>query len=135
MYRSLEKREHDRIRTNRFRIEYMVKGFDTVYRADVINVSAGGLCYLRDAIVKTGDVIKIKFPFKSKKVVFDGEVIRVIGREVGVQFNETEEKIEMFIDVLTSEYPALKAGLDMDIGKHERKKKKHDDEDYLDLEP
>jgi hypothetical protein len=113
----------------------MVKGFDAVYRADVINVSAGGLCYLRDAIVKTGDVIKIKFPFKSKKVVFNGEVIRVVGREVGVQFNETEDKIEMFIEILTSEYPALKEGLDIDIGKYKGKKKKKDDENYLDIEP
>ncbi|HON78431.1 MAG TPA: PilZ domain-containing protein [Spirochaetota bacterium] len=135
MYRSLDKREHERIRTSRFVIEYMVKGFDAVYKAEVINVSAGGLCYLRDAIVKKGDEIKIKFPFKTKKVVFAGEVVRVVGREVGVQFIEDEERIELFIGVLNKEYPALKAGKDSDEDTYGSKKKKKDSDNYLDIEP
>lgn len=131
MHGSLEKREHERIKTSRFIIEYMVKGFDAVYKAEVINMSAGGLCYLRDAIVRKGDEIRIKFPFKSRKVIFTGEVVRVVGREVGVQFIEDEEKIELLVGVMNQEYPALKVGSENVEGK----KKKKDNDNYLDIEP
>jgi hypothetical protein len=139
MARSIEKRRHTRLKTERFFVEYMMKGFDAVYRAEVINISAGGLCFVRDAVVRRGDFLTLKFPFKSKKIIFSGEVLRVDGREVGVSFHESEENIERLVEIFNHEYPSYQRAGTKKIEKlyvrESDRKADNNDNGFLDIEP
>ncbi len=103
-----EKRNHNRLKTDDLTVEYKIEGEDTVYKAEVINLSVGGICLLRSAFLDKEDVIHIKFPFESKKIVLIAKVIRVDGREVGIKFLNSDSQIERFIQTFNEEYPLLK---------------------------
>ncbi len=139
MARSIEKRRHSRLKTERFSVEYMIKGFDTVYSAEVINISAGGLCFVRDAIVRRGDYLTLKFPFKTRKLIFSGEVLRVDGREVGISFHESEENIERLVEIFNHEYPSYhRAGpskVEKLYARDSDRKADNNDKGFLDIEP
>ena len=98
MVRKLEKRSTDRIKTPRFFIEYMIDGNDTLYSVEVINISSNGLCFIRDSVLKKGDMIRVKFPFKTRKIVLTGHIIRLDGREAAVKFAETEKNLDKFVE-------------------------------------
>ena len=89
-------------------MKYKLDGQTTVYKAEVINISSGGICFLRTAYLEIGDVIHLKFPFKSKKILLNAKVIRMDGREAGIKFLDTDEQIEKFVKVFNLEYPQLK---------------------------
>ncbi|MCU0820910.1 MAG: PilZ domain-containing protein [Spirochaetes bacterium] len=105
---NIDKRNHKRLKTRDLTIIYKVEGQDVVYKADVINISSGGICFLRSAYLEVGDVMHIKFPFKSRKVILTAKVIRMDGREAGIKFLDTDDHIERFIKVFNEEYPHLK---------------------------
>ena len=107
MARSLDKREYNRVRALNLFIEYRYKRGNSVYRVPIINISAGGICFIRNSIIHKGDVLQIKFPFKSKKIILNAKVIRVEGREVAIKFLDSEEKIDKFVEVFNEEYPII----------------------------
>jgi hypothetical protein len=107
MARSIDKREHNRVKPLNLNIEYRYKKDDSVYKVPIINISAGGICFIRNSIINKGDLLQIKFPFKSKKIILNAKVIRVEGREVALKFLDSEEKIERFVEVFNEEYPAI----------------------------
>lgn len=115
---NLDKRNHKRLKTQDLIVKYKVEGETTVYKAELINISAGGVCFLRSAYLELGNIIHLKFPFKSRKILLTAKVIRVDGREVGIKFLNPDEQIDKFIKTFNEEYPQLK--------KQERYRKKED---------
>ncbi len=107
MARSIDKREYNRVKPLNLHIEYRYKKSDSVYKVFIINISAGGICFIRNSIIHKGDILQIKFPFKSKKIILDAKVIRVEGREVAIKFLDSEEKIDKFVEVFNEEYPLI----------------------------
>ncbi|MCP4763913.1 MAG: PilZ domain-containing protein [archaeon] len=107
---TIEKRNHNRLKVNELIVEYKIEGGSTIYTAELINLSTGGICMLRSAVLDKGDIIHIKFPFESKKTVLIAKVIRVDGREVGIKFLNTEDQLEKFIEIFNKEYSLLKKG-------------------------
>lgn len=108
MRKPIDNRHHNRTQTDKFYIDYKIEGSNAVYNARVINVGAGGMCFLRNAIIEKGDIIQIKFPFKTKKVILTGEIVRVDSREVGVKFIDDEMQIERFVYAFNSEFREVK---------------------------
>lgn len=137
----VEKRKSKRLKTDKFTVEYVIKGLDTIYSVEVINISAGGMCFLRNAVIRSGDLLTVKFPFKSRKLLFSAKVLRVDGREVAVQYQESEARIESLIDAFNYEYPLLRhlTGGEFEkmykTGDDEIKSKSAGSDDYLDIEP
>ncbi|HPI15356.1 MAG TPA: PilZ domain-containing protein [Spirochaetota bacterium] len=107
MKKSIEKRTYDRIKTSKFAVEYKIKGRDTVYNVELINLGAGGMCFLRNSILTRDDQLLVRFPFKTRKVILNGHIVRIDGREVAVRFANTEEEIKTFVDTFNEEYPLL----------------------------
>jgi hypothetical protein len=107
MAQSIDKREYNRVRPLNLHIEYRHKRDDSVYKVSIINISAGGICFIRNSIIHKGDILQIKFPFKSKKIILNAKVIRVEGREVAIKFLESEEKIDKFVEIFNEEYPII----------------------------
>ncbi|RPI95077.1 MAG: PilZ domain-containing protein [Spirochaetales bacterium] len=107
MKKSIDKRTFDRIKTNKFAVEYKIKGRDPVYRVELINLGAGGMCFLRNSIIARDDQLLVKFPFKTRKVILSGQNVRIDGREVAVRFGNSEDEIKTFIDTFNEEYPSL----------------------------
>ncbi len=105
---NIDKRNHKRLKTRDLTIKYKLEGQNVVYKADVINISSGGICFLRSAYLEIGDVLHIKFPFKSKKILLTAKVIRMDGREAGIKFLDSDDQIEKFINVFNAEYPQLR---------------------------
>ncbi len=134
---AFDKRTHPRVKTPTLQVEYKIHSNDQVYQVDLIDVSAGGMCFLRNAILNKNDQLVIKFPFKTKKVLLTGQVVRVNGREVGVQFENNESDIEKFIETFNNEYSYLlkKAETsEMDSDGTEKNHKTGDIDDALDLD-
>lgn len=105
---NIDKRDHKRLKTRDLTVKYKLDGKTAVNKAEVINISSGGICFLRSAYLEVGDIIHLKFPFKSKKILLNAKVIRMDGREAGIKFLDTDEQIENFIKVFNLEYPQLK---------------------------
>ncbi len=103
-----DKRYFDRLRTNSFSIEYKIISTNAVNKADVINISAGGMCFLRTSILEKNDIIQIKFPFHSRKIILTGEIIRIEGREVAVKFIDEENQIDKFVENFNIEFLGIK---------------------------
>ncbi|MFH0977281.1 MAG: PilZ domain-containing protein [Spirochaetota bacterium] len=112
-----DKRFFDRLKTNSFSIDYKIINGGSVYHADVINISAGGMCFLRTSILEKGDMLQIKLPFHSKKIILTGEIIRIEGREVAVKFLDDEHQIEKFVESFNVEFLGVRAKSKM-ITKH-----------------
>jgi hypothetical protein len=113
MARKIEKREYNRIKPINFFIEYKYRNDNTVFKVPVINIGAAGLCFIRNSIISKGDIVKIKFPFRTKKILLDAKVMRVDGREVALKFLNSDQEIQKFVETFNLEYPAK--------GKKERK--------------
>jgi hypothetical protein len=105
---NIDKRNHKRLRTHELIVKYKIEGQTVVHKADIIDISAGGICFLRSAYLEIGDVLQLKFPFESKKIVLTAKVIRVDGREAGVKFLDSDDQVEKFIKIFNLEYPKLK---------------------------
>jgi hypothetical protein len=103
-----DKRYFDRLKTNSFSVEYKIINTNGVNKADVINISAGGMCFLRTSILEKTDIIQIKFPFHTKKVILTGEIIRIEGREVAVKFLDEERQIDRFVENFNIEFLGVK---------------------------
>ncbi|HSV97940.1 MAG TPA: PilZ domain-containing protein [Spirochaetota bacterium] len=107
MKKSIDKRTFDRIKMHKFVVEYKIKGRDPVYQAELINLGAGGMCFLRNSIITRDDQLLVKFPFKTRKVILNGQIVRIDGREVAVRFANGEDEIKAFVDTFNEEYPIL----------------------------
>ncbi len=92
-----DKRETQRLKTRNLIMQYRLPGRDTTYTGEVINMSAGGLCFLRQGLIDKGTTIQIRFPAIAKKIILSGTVIRIDGRETSVKFTTDEKEIEQFI--------------------------------------
>ncbi len=103
-----DKRIFIRLKTHNFSIEYKIAETTGVFNAKVINISAGGICFLRTSILEKGDIIQIKFPFKAKKIILTAEVKRIEGREVAVKFLDEEHQIEKFVENFNIEFLGIK---------------------------
>ncbi len=110
MKRSIDKRNFGRIKTHRFVVDYKIKGRDPVYQVELINLGAGGMCFLRNSIINRDDQLLVKFPFKSRKIIMNGQIVRIDGREVAVRFANSEDEIKTFVDTFNEEYPLLAKG-------------------------
>jgi hypothetical protein len=75
---------------------------------DVINASTGGMCFVRTTMFMTGDQLKFKFIVSGNEMVVHGEVVRIIGREVGVRFTSGEADIHSLFVALNKEFPLLR---------------------------
>ena len=104
MSRAFDKRDTDRISTEAFFVQYKLANDDNVFSVEVLNVSAGGMCFLRDSVLYKKDEIRILFPFKSRKMLLKGVVVRVEGREVAIQFQDKQERIDTFVKIFNDEY-------------------------------
>ncbi len=107
MRKSIDKRNTGRIRTPHILVEYKLKGTDALFKVELVNVSSGGMCFLRNSVVAKNDILVIRFPFKSSKVILEAQVLRIDGREVGVKFTSPEEEIGRFVDSFNYEYASL----------------------------
>jgi hypothetical protein len=99
-----DRRNFDRLKTLNFKIEYSPLGSESLFNVEVVNISAGGICFLRDSFIRVGEHLNIMFPFKSRDVVLDGIVLRFDGREVALKFLNSEEELEKFVETFNAEY-------------------------------
>jgi|GEM_PF-681610 len=107
----LDKRETKRVKLTHFYIQYKMAGELSadapVFSVEVLNMSAGGICFLRTSVLYKDDEILILFPFKSRTLTIRAKVIRVEGKEVAAIFQDKEDKIEMMVSVFNKEYKII----------------------------
>lgn len=112
----MDKRDFNRIKTPRFFVEYRIRGSNAIDKVEVLNISAGGICFIRKSILNVNNILQIKFPFKTQKVVMTGLVARIDGQEVAAHFINNDEEIERFVKVFNNEYDEIKnLGLEVDM--------------------
>ena len=104
MNKSYDRRSFNRVKTRNFRIEYRIKERNLSSWVEVVNVSNGGVCFLRDSLIQVGMQLEIRFPFKTREIVMRGTVIRFDGREVALEFKNSENEINRFVETFNMEY-------------------------------
>ena len=104
----MEKRNHERVRTEKFTVKYKFSENDYDSIATVLNVSGGGICLLRNAPINKNDIIDILFPFKEKKIILKAQVVRIEGREVGLKFVSSEDDVAVFVNSFNREYRIIR---------------------------
>ena len=105
----MERRKQNRIKTEKFNIEYRFIADDFMTPVSVLNVSETGICFLRQSPINKNDQIELMFPFKDGKIFLRAKVARVDGREVGIMFTDTTDKIEKFCLSFNKEYRLLRS--------------------------
>ncbi len=108
MQKSFEKRQFDRLKTEHLLVQYRYLDGENIFEVEIINIGAGGACFLRNSVITKGDVIEILFPFKSKKVILKTKIVRIEGREVAGKFIEKQDKIDELINLFNEEYKIIK---------------------------
>lgn len=140
MVQGIEKREFERIKTPNLVIDYKINDSESIYQAEVVNLSAGGLLFLRNTFLVKNDQVLIKFPFKHKKILITGIVLRLDGREVGIHFTSSEAEVEKFVELFNQEYPQYKREISrknkdaLFDEAHEKRKHSKKDDDMLDID-
>ncbi|HEY1406382.1 MAG TPA: PilZ domain-containing protein [Spirochaetota bacterium] len=105
-----EKRNRERIRMNKLTVALLNKKSGARANAEVINISLGGMCFLRTSMFADNDLLEITFRLLGNDVIVYGEVLRIAGREVGIGFTSSESDINNLFLELNKEYPELKIG-------------------------
>lgn len=118
MNKSYDRRNFNRVKTRNFRIEYRIKEQNISSWVEVVNVCNGGVCFLRDSIIQVGMQLEIRFPFKTREIVMRGTVIRFDGREVAMEFKNSEKEINRFVETFNLEYQTYFK--DIHDGKHDK---------------
>jgi len=101
------RREFPRVSLFKFIVETKMADGSTFSGVEVVNISAGGLCFLTRSIVHVGDHMEFRFPLRSRTIILPARVIRVDGREAGVQYTCDRDAIIDFVDAYNEEIRAM----------------------------
>ena len=96
-----------RVELFKFIVEVARKDDKNFTGVEVVNISAGGLCFLTKFIVAMDDQLDFRFPLKSRTIILPGRVVRVDGREAGIQFTCDNDATIDFVDAYNEELRAL----------------------------
>jgi hypothetical protein len=101
------RRVFQRVELYKFIVEVARKDEKTFTGVEVVNISAGGLCFLTKFILNLGDQLDFRFPLKNRTIILPGRVVRVDGREAGIQFTCDQDMMIDFVDAYNEELHAL----------------------------
>lgn len=101
------KRVFPRVELFKFIVEVARKDENVFTGVEVVNISAGGLCFLTKFIVSVGDMLEFRFPLKNRVIILPGQVVRIDGREAGIQFTCGHDAMVDFVDAYNEELHAL----------------------------
>ncbi len=107
MANTIDRRGTERMDTEAFFIQYKLANDDNIFTVELLNVGSGGLCFLRDSVLYRKDEVLVLFPFRTRKIIMKGEVVRLEGREAAVEFREKQEKIDLFVRLFNEEYRSI----------------------------
>jgi len=121
-------------------VEVSKKGENAFIPVEVVNISAGGLCFLGRSILYQGDMLEFRFPFKHKNIIMPARVVRVNGREIGVQFICSQDEITDFVSEYNEEIQSMAISTKENIhlilpGYHAQNEGKNSIDSLLDLGP
>ena len=105
----MERRKNNRVKTEKFNIEYRFVADDFTTPVSVLNVSETGICFLRQSPINKNDLVELMIPFKDETIFLKAKVARIDGREVGIVFTDTPEKIEKFCLSFNQEYRLVRS--------------------------
>ncbi len=127
----MERRKQNRVKTDKFTIEYRFVADDFMTPVSVLNVSETGICFLRQSPINKNDQIELMFPFKDGKIFLRAKVARVDGREVGIMFTDSPEKIEKFCLSFNREYRLVRSEKNPQNSEEETSQNTQDLDDIL----
>lgn len=85
------RRKKQRLKTN-FEIQwYFEDNPEALIDGEVVNISSDGACILRKTIINTNDIIHLIFNFNGEKIDIKSKVINIVGREVALEFDASED--------------------------------------------
>ena len=132
------RRVFPRVHLFKFIVEASLKDEKKYTGVEIVNISAGGLCFLSKFIVAPGDEFTFRFPLKRGDIILPGKAVRVSGREVGIQFISDHDTITDFVDAYNEELHALtinkKEESRLILPGHEKESVTGND-DFLDIGP
>lgn len=137
---AVNRREYPRVKLFKFSVEVSKKGENAFVPVEVVNISAGGLCFLGRSILYQGDMLEMRFPFKRSTIIMPGRVVRVNGREIGVQFTCSQDEIIDFVSAYNEEIQSMAISTKENIhlvlpGFNTQETGKHSIDNMLDIGP
>jgi len=105
---AFDKRKFHRFRNFKLHIEFKHSSARYYSSVELIDISSGGLCFLTNTQVGIDNNLNFKFSFGSKKILMSGIAARINGREVGVEFTNSDNEITKFVSGYNKEVERLK---------------------------
>jgi len=102
-----ERREYPRLKVIRFIAGLQTVGEGGFKKIEIVNISAGGLCFLQTSPLSIGENVMFNFTFRKCTVHMTGKVMRVDGREIGVKFTDSEDEIMKFVRLFNREISGM----------------------------
>jgi hypothetical protein len=102
-----DKRKYNRIKNLNLQIDIKLRDDKDFTKVEIIDISAGGLSFLSNNLISKNDLIDCKFPFHTKTIAMNGQVVRINGREIGLKFNNLENEIKSFVEIYNNEINSL----------------------------
>ncbi len=135
---AVNRREYPRVKLFRFSVEVSKHGENEFMPVEVVNISAGGLCFLSKSIIYHGDMLDFRFPFKRREIIMPARVVRINGREVGVQFTADSDEIIDFVTTYNEEIQSMtiaaKENVRLILPGYNTENQKHSIDNLLDLD-
>ncbi|HNV46204.1 MAG TPA: PilZ domain-containing protein [Spirochaetota bacterium] len=102
-----ERRTYPRLKVIRFIAGLQTVGKGEFEKIEIVDISAGGLCFLQTFPVSVGENVLFSFTFRKCSMQMPGKVIRVDGREIGVKFTDSEDEIMKFVRLFNREVSGM----------------------------
>ena len=90
----IERRKNCRIKTKNLKAHCRLSESKSYSEVEVINIAPEGICFLRNFELNKSDSLNFVFSFGNNKFAVHGIVRRISGREVFMQFDDSDDKID-----------------------------------------
>jgi len=104
---SLIRERMNRRTVNRLNAEvdftYKIQGKRIIFKGVCLNISSFGMAFVADTSLELGERLLFNFKLNQENVVISGEVSRVDGKEVSVEFNLPDTERDRFTHLFNQE--------------------------------
>jgi hypothetical protein len=106
----LLRRKEDRLIAE-VEFSYKIQGKEGIYHGLSFNISSYGMAFLRDTILSEGERLLFNFKLNLENVVIPGTVIRVLAKEVSVEFDLSDDEMMRFVKLFNQEIQRDKSSI------------------------
>jgi len=96
-------------------LTFKLSGRESVYEGKTINISSYGMAFTTGTVIYTGEKLLFNFKLNQENVVLPGQVTRIAGKEISVEFSLSDEERHRFIKLFNQEIISDKSSIHISL--------------------